>query len=133
MLLVAMYLDPRFKKVLMLIVEKKARMKSFMKYELEVYILNDQRLRQAEVTNVEQQLPVSELESRSKCTKLEKFFGDTFVQSSSGEISAAEAAEAELQRYELDDPLCLDSKKPLLWWKEREANYRFLSILAKRF
>ena len=133
MLLVAMYLDPRFKKAPMLTVEKKARMKSFMKYELEVYILNDRRLRRAEVTNVEQQSPVSELESRSKHTKLEKFFGDTFVRSSSGEISTAEAVEAELQRYELEDPLCLDSKKPLLWWKEREVNYKFLSILAKRF
>ena len=39
MLLVAMYLDPRFKKAPMLTADKKAGMKSFMKYELEVYIL----------------------------------------------------------------------------------------------
>ena len=133
MLLVAMYLDPRFKKAPMLTAEKKASMKSFMKYKLEVYILNDRRLRQAEVSIAEQEPPsLTEPESRSKRTKLEKFFGDTF-QNPSEEVSAAEAAEAELQRYELEDPLSLDSKNPLLWWKEREVNYKFLSILAKRF
>ena len=138
MLLVAVYLDPRFKKAPMLTAEKKASMKSFMKYELEVYILNDQRLRQVKVSIVEQEPPsLTEPESRSKRTKLEKFFGDTFQNPSeedpSEEVSAAEAAEAELQRYELEDPLSLDSKNPLLWWKEREVNYKFLSILAKRF
>ena len=133
MLLVAMYLDPRFKKAPMLTAEKKASMKSFMKYKLEVYILNDRRLRQAEVSIAEQEPPsLTEPESRSKRTKLENFFGDTF-QNPSEEVSAAEAAEAELQRYELEDPLSLDSKNPLLWWKEREVNYKFLSILAKRF
>ena len=133
-LLLAMYLDPRFKKAPMLTAEKKTSMKSFMKYELEVYILDDRRLSQAEVSIVEQGEPgLSEPESRAKRTKLEKFFGDTFVKNSSEKISAAEAAEAELQKYELEDPLSLDSKNPLLWWKEREINYKFLSILAKRF
>ena len=129
-----MYLDPRFKKAPMLTAEKKTSMKSFMKYELEVYILDDRRLSQAEVSIVEQGEPgLSEPESRAKRTKLEKFFGDSFVKNSSEKISAAEAAEAELQKYELEDPLSLDSKNPLLWWKEREINYKFLSILAKRF
>ena len=72
-----------------------------------------------------------EPESRSKRTKLEKFFSDTFQNSS--EVSAPDAAEAELQKYELEDPLSLDSKEPLLWWKKREVNYKFLSILAKQF
>ena len=134
MLLVAMYLDPRFKKAPMLTAMKKASMKSFIKYELETYILNDRRLQRAEASCVEQETSgLFELESRSKRTKLENFFGDTFVQSSSDEVSAAEAAEAELQKYELEDPLSLDSKKPLQWWKERQVNYKFLSILAKRF
>ena len=106
----------------MLTADKKAGMKSFMKYELEVYILNDRRLRQAEVSIVEEEPPrLTEAESRSKRTKLEKFFGDTF-QNSSIEVSAPEAAEAELQKYELEDPLSLESKEPLLWWKEREVN-----------
>ena len=77
MLLVAMYLDPQCKKAPMLTAEKKASIKSFMKYELEVYILNDRQLRQAEVSIVEQEPPsLTEPESRSKRTKLEKFFGD---------------------------------------------------------
>ena len=64
----------------MLTAMKKASMKSFMKYELEMYILHDRRLQRAEVSCVEQEAPgLSELESRSKCTKLETFFGDTFV------------------------------------------------------
>ena len=45
-LLVAMYLDPRFKKAPMLTAEKKASMKSYIKYELEVYILNNRRQQQ---------------------------------------------------------------------------------------
>lgn len=45
--------------------------------------------------------------------KAQKVFGHTF-QNSSEEVSAAEAAEAELQKYELEDPLSLDSKEPLL-------------------
>ena len=114
MLLVAMYLDPRFKKAPMLTAMKKASMKSFMKYELETYILNDRQLQRAEVSCVEQEAPgLSKLESRSKRTKLKSFFGDTFVKNSSEEVSAAEAAEAELQNYELEVPLSLDSKKPL--------------------
>ena len=69
-----------------------------MKYELEVCILNDRRLSQAEDSIAEQGEPsLSEQESRAKCTKLEKLFGNTFVKNSSEEISAAEAAEAELQ------------------------------------
>jgi len=95
-----MYLDPRFKKASMLTAEKKASMKSFIKYELEVYILNDwqgRQSRQAEVSIVDQEL--STLESRPKRTKLEKIFGDAF-QNTSEEVSAAEAAEAELQKYE---------------------------------
>lgn len=118
----------------MLTAMKKASMKSFIKYELETYILNDRRLQRAEASCVEQEaFGLFELESRSKRTKLENFFGDTFVQSSSDEVSAAEAAEAELQKYELEDPLSLDSKKPLQWWKERQVNYKFLSILIKWF
>ena len=74
----------------------------------------------------------TEAESSSKRTKLEKFFGDTF-QNSSDVLGATEAAEAELQKYELEDALSLDLKKPLLWWKEHLVNYKFLSILAKQF
>ena len=134
-LLVAMYLDPRFKKAPMLTAEKKASMKSYIKYELEVYILNDRRQQQqqAEVSIVEEMPPSrTEAESRCKRTKLEKFFGDTF-QNSSDELGTTETAESELQKYELEDALSLDSKEPLLWWKEHELNYKFLSILAKQF
>ena len=83
--LVAMYLDPRFKKAPMFTAEKKASMKSYIKYELEVYILNDRRQQQqqAEVSIVEEMPPSrTEAESRCKRTKLEKFFGDTFQNSS---------------------------------------------------
>ena len=62
----------------------------------------------------------------------ENFFGDTF-QNSSDELGTTETAESELQKYELEDALSLDSKEPLLWWKEHELNYKFLSILAKQF
>ena len=130
MLFVAMYLDPRFKKASMLTAGRKASIKSFLQYELEVCILNDRQVEVRESSSVEQDL--QESESGPKRTKLEKFFGDS-IQISSEEVSAAEAAETELQRYELEDPLSLDTKKPLLWWKEREVNYKYLSILAKRF
>ena len=71
MLLVAMYLDPRFKKAPMLTAEKKASIKSFMKYKLEVCILNDRQLSQAEDSIAEQGEPsLSEQESRAECTKL---------------------------------------------------------------
>ena len=129
-LFVAMYLDPRFKKASMLMAGRKASIKSFLQYELEVCILIDRRAEVRESSSVEQDL--QESESRPKRTKLENFFGDS-IQISSEEVSAAEAAETELQRYELEDPLSLDTKKPLLWWKEREINYKYLSILAKRF
>ena len=119
----------------MLTAEKKASMKSYIKYELEVYILNDRRQQQqqAEVSIVEEMPPSrTEAESRCKRTKLEKFFGDTF-QNSSDKLGTTETAESELQKYELEDALSLDSKEPLLWWKEHELNYKFLSILAKQF
>ena len=131
-LLVAMYLDPRFKEAPMLTAEKKASIKSFMKYKLEVCILNDRRLSQVEDSIAEQGEPsLSEQESRAKRTKLEKFFGNTFVKNSSEEISATEAAEAELQKYELEDPLSLDSKKPLMRWKERRNKLQISVRLSK--
>ena len=107
---VAMYLDPRFKKAPMLTTEKKASIKSSLKYDLVACILEERR--QDDCIQITED-SVRE-ESRSKRTKL-NFFGDTFQTSPSGEVSAAEAAETELQRYELKDPLSLDSKKPLLW------------------
>ena len=59
----------------MLTAEKKASMKVIY----EISILNDRRLRQAEVSIVEQEPPsLTEPESRSKRTKLEELFGDTF-------------------------------------------------------
>jgi len=125
MLSVAMYLDPRFKKGPMLTAERKAIVKSHLKYE------NERRLRQGtEVTVVEEEQQTRP--TSPKRSKLEKFFGSCF-QNTPGEVSASEAAETELQRYELEEPLSLKSKNPLLWWKERKINYNFLSARAKWF
>jgi len=44
MLSVAMYLDPQFKKGPILTAERKASVKLHLKYELEIPILNEQRL-----------------------------------------------------------------------------------------
>ena len=57
-----------------------------------------------------------------KCTKLEKFFDGAFRAGENG--SASEVAKTELQRYELEEPLGLENKQPLLWWKERELLYK---------
>ena len=115
MLSVAMYLDPRFKKGPILTTERKASVKSYLKYELEILVLKERRSQQgAEVTEVIRVEEEQETRPTSpKRTKLEKFFGNYF-QSTSGEVSASEAAERELQRYELEEPLSLKSKKPLL-------------------
>ena len=73
-LLVTMYLDPQFKKAPMLTVEMKTSIKSFMNYKLEVCILNDRRLSQAEDSMAEQgESSISERQSRAKGIKLEKF------------------------------------------------------------
>ena len=35
--------------------------------------------------------------------------------------------------YELEEPLGLENKQPLLWWKEHELLYKYLSLLSKKF
>ena len=102
------------KEAQMLITEKTASMKSFMKYKHEVCILNDWWVSWTVDGIVEQGEPrPSEQESRAKHTKLENFV-NSFVKNSSAEINAAEV---EHQKYKLEESLCLDSKKSLLWWK----------------
>ena len=99
----------------MLITEKTASMKSFMKYkQWGVYSEWLMRVSWAVDGIVEQGEPgPSEQESRAKHTKLENFV-NSFVKNSSAEIIAAEV---EHQKYKLEESLCLDSKKSLLWWK----------------
>ena len=102
------------KKAPLLITEKTASMKSFMKYKLEVCILNDWWVSWAVDGIVEQgELGPCEQESRAKHTKLEENFVNSFDKNSSEEINAAEV---EHQKYKLEESLYLDSKKSLLWW-----------------
>ena len=48
-------------------------------------------------------------------------------------VSATEVATTELQKYELEEPLGLENKQLLLWWKEHERLYKYLSLLSKKF
>ena len=68
-----------------------------------------------------------------KCTKLEKIFDGAFRPRAGENGSASEVAKTELQRYELEEPLDLENKQPLLWWKECELLYKYLSLLSKNF
>ena len=126
------YVDPRFKKAPMLTAARKSSIQSSLKYDLVTCILKEQR--QSDSIQICEDFGTKQ--NRSKRTKLEKFFDSSLQASHSGEgsgYSANETAETELHRSELEDPLSLESKKPLLWWKEREVNYQHLSLLAKKF
>jgi len=39
-----------------------------------------------------------------------------------GRGSASEVADSELQKYELEELLGLEYKRPLQWWKEHESS-----------
>ena len=65
--------------------------------------------------------------------KLRKNFDITFRPRAGENASASEVARTELQKHELEEPLGLESKQPLLWWKEHESLYEYLSLLSKTF
>ena len=46
--------------------------------------------------------------------------------------SASEVDRTELQKYELEELLGLESKQLLLWWKEHKSLYKYLSLLSKK-
>jgi len=70
-------------------------------------------------------------DSHPKRTMLEKFFDGACRPRAGVNCTATKVAETELQKYKLEEPLCLKNKQPLLWWKERESLYRYLTLLAK--
>ena len=72
-------------------------------------------------------------EPQPKRTKLEKFFDGAFRPRAGENGTASEVAETELQKYKLEEPVGLENKQPLLWWKECESLYKYLTLLAKKF
>ena len=100
------------KKAPLFITEKTASMKSFMKYKLEVCILNDWWVSWAVDGIVEQGEPgPSEQENRAKHTKLEENFVNSFDKNSSEEINAAEV---EHQKYKLERVTILGLKEVIV-------------------
>ena len=65
--------------------------------------------------------------------KVRIFFDVTFRPRAGENASVSEVARTQLQKYELEESLGLESKQPLLWWKEHESLYKYLSLLSKTF
>jgi len=120
---------------------QKRDVKSAVKVELTSTILQERENNQEMEQTSSQSEPqcttnscVEQFEdSQPKHAKLEKFFDDAFRPRAGVNGTVTEVAETELQKYELEEPLCLKNKQPLLWWKERESLYRYLTLLAKKF
>ena len=139
-LYISRYLDPRFKLLPMLTEQQKRTVQSAVKVELTTTILHEreknQESEEAEQTasQSESTMHSEQLEHpRPKRTKLEKFFDGTFRSRAGENGSTTEVATIELQKYDLEEPLGLENKQPLLWWKERERLYKYLSLLSKFF
>ena len=137
---ISMYLDPRFKLLPMLTEQQKRAVRSAVKVELTTTILREreknQRSEETEQTASQSESTIhsEQLEHpQPKRTKLEKFFDGVFRPRAGENGSASEVATTELQKYELEEPLGLENKQPLLWWKERELSYKYLSLLSKKF
>ena len=132
-----MYLDPRFKLLSMLTEQQKRAVQSAVKVELTTTILHEREKNQETeqtASQSESTIHSEQLEQpQPKRTKLEKFFDSAFRPRAGENGSASEVAATELQRYELEEPLGLENKQPLLWWKERELLYKYLSLLSKKF
>ena len=128
---ISMYLDPRFKLLPMLTEEQKRTVRSATKVELISTILLERERNQETEQTASQ--PDQLEDPQPKRTKLEKFFDVTFRPRAGENASASEVARTELQKYELEEPLGLESKQPLLWWKEHESLYKYLSLLSKKF
>ena len=131
-----MYLDPRFKVLPVLTEQQKRTVRSAVKVELTTTILHEREKNQETEQTASQSESSIHSESehpKPKRTKLEKIFDGAFRPRAGENGSAAEVARTELQKYELEEPLGLENKQPLLWWKEREALYKYLSVLAKKF
>ena len=136
-LFISMYLDPRFKLLSMLTEQQKRAVQSAVKVELTTTILHEREKNQETeqiASQSESTIHSEQLEQpQPKRTKLEKFFDSAFRPRAGENSSASEVAATELQRYELEEPLGLENKQPLLWWKERELLYKYLSLLSKKF
>ena len=133
-LYISMYLDSRFKSLQMLSEQKKRSVRSAVTVELTSTILKEREKNQeTEQTASQSESTVHSEHPQPKRTKLGKFFDGAFRPRAGENGSASEVAKTELQRYELEEPLGLENKQPLLWWKECELLYKYLSLLSKKF
>ena len=127
-LYISMYLDPRFKSLQVLSEQKKKSVQSAVTVELTSTILKErEKYQETEQTASQSESTVhsEQLEHpQPKCTKLEKYFDGAFRPRAGENGSASEVAKTELQRYELEEPLGLENKQPLLWWKERKLTFQ---------
>ena len=105
---ISMYLDPRFKLLPMLTEEQKRTVRSATKVELISTILLEREKNQETEQTASQ--PDQLEDPQPKRTKLEKFFDVTFRPRAGENASASEVARTELQKYELEEPLGLESK-----------------------
>ena len=128
---ISMYLDPRFKLLPMLTEEQKRTVRSATKVEFISTILLEREKNQETEQTASQ--PDQLEDPQPKHTKLENFFVVTFRPRAGENASASEVARTELQKYELEEPLGLESKQPLLWWKGHKSLYKYLSLLSKKF
>ena len=92
------------------------------------YYIKEKRTSPSESTTHSEQLE----HPQPKCTKLEKFFDGAFRPRAGENGSAAEVARTELQKYDLEEPLGLENKQPLLWWKDSESLYKYLSVCFQK-
>ena len=117
----AMYLDPRFKALLFLDESARKDVKDSVKLEL--------------IKLVEQQKPSTEdthsIEAPpTKKTKLTTFLDGMIGPTADPALDSEEIALHEIRKYDREDVEKLDMKEPLIWWKAREQQYKYMTSIC---
>lgn len=144
LLRMAMYLDPRLKRMPFFTKEEKTSIQQLIRKELTKVIK-----KQGGATGANNQAYRNLGQpSAGKKPKLAAMLEDIFAVPASqgtnneeeetkegltGGLSLPEnIAQSELQCYENEEAVSLEEPQPLRWWKAREGQYKFLSKLARR-
>ncbi|KAK2720657.1 E3 SUMO-protein ligase ZBED1-like [Artemia franciscana] len=126
----AMYLDPRLKSLPFFAAEEKLEIRELLHAELSKLVRKNGGACGSARTS-----------HGDKKTKLSAMLGDIFPETSTESDMLKQEnssnfveniARSEINCYENEEPMSLDEIQPLKWWKEREAQYRYLSKMARK-